>query len=658
MRIAAIILIVAIFNTLFSQSNITDTTHLLKGVVIKSGAIQMEQQAVKQLSIIGESDLKKSACCNLSESFENSATVDVTFADAVSGAKQLKMLGLEGIYAQNLTENLVGIRGLNQTFGTAYVPGPWLKSIQLSKGVGSVTNGFESITGQINAEFKKPQNAEKFFVNFYINQDARTEFVLYHAHHLKNPKWSVANFGHAQINWLKRDMNHDHFMDNPLVNQFNFLNRWNYFSGNRFAFNSSIFFTYEDRTGGSIYFDRKTDDISPVRNWGIFLKTIRTEAFAKASYVLSDKASALLQGKYYYHQQDGQIGLKNYAAREHFGFVNLHFQQEFAEHDNKLKLGISLQLNDTKENIDSFHFSRKEIIPGIYGEYSQTYFEKLFLVYGFRVDHHNLYGTFLTPRIHLRYHILHALNLRASAGRGYRVPNVVADNFGSFANNRQLVLPKNIKAEVAWNYGGSLRYDFNLNFYDGSISVDFYRTHFENQLVIDLENPFLLQMYNLNGKSYANSMQIEAEYEIIKNLTTKIAYKFDDVHTTYHNTLKRKPLKPLHKGLFTINYKTKNEKWRFDMGLVWYGKSRIPANAATDFEESKSKDLFLLNAQVTFVLKKVWEFYIGGENLANQQQKNPIINSQNPFSNTFDASLIWGTTRGAMAFAGIRFKIE
>jgi outer membrane receptor for ferrienterochelin and colicins len=644
-----------------AQKSSLDSTQQMKAVeVVSKQATRMETSA-HNIEIINSGALVKDACCNLSESFVNSASVDVNYSDAVSGAKEIRLLGLDGAYSQIMIENIPAIRGLGSAFGLNYIPGPWMNSIQVNKGAGSVVNGFESVTGQINIEMKKPQNAEKFYANVFLNQDLRAEANIYSARKLKNNKWSTMLLTHGQYNWLKMDLNHDRFLDNPLVGEGNIMNRWTYQSGKGFTFISAIDVIGEDRRGGQTQFDFGKDKmLQPY--WGMQLRTIHTDAFAKTGFTLSETSSIGVQYKYYYHDQSGFIDRRDYHGREHFGYLNFIYQRTYTDNpDNVIKVGASLQTGQTTESFDTFSYRRLEITPGAFVEVTYDYNHKLTLIGGLRADYHNLYGPFLSPRFNLKWNILYYLTLRVSAGRGYHVPVVFAENYGLLSNNRDISIQKNILPEHAWNYGASLTYKFFLDFREGAISVDFYRTDFENQLIVDMEDPRQLRFYNLSGRSYSNSVQTEVHYEVAKGFDVKLAYKYDDVRSTYGGVRKQTPLHPRHKGLASLEYVTKNKQWRFNTSFTWYGKARVPDTSPNDLANQRplvSKDYFLMNAQITYTLRKKWDFYIGAENILNQTQSNAIIANDAPFSKQFDASLVWGQLRGAMVFAGFRVSIK
>ncbi len=644
----------------YAQTDTAQTEVQLKDIEITTKKATRLELSPMNVEVLNAGDLVKDACCNLSETFENTATVDVNFTDAVSGAKEIRMLGVDGVYTQIVLENVQSIRSLGNTFGLTYIPGPLMKSIQVNKGSGSVANGYESMTGQINVELKKPLGTERLYANLFLNQDLRTELNLISAAKI-NDKWSTLTSVNGQLSQLKIDMNHDHYLDNPLVKNINLFHRWFFMNGKNFNFILGAAATVEDRTGGSVHF-KPTDDRLGQNYWGLRLRTNRAEVFAKTGFTLPKENFIGVQYKYIFQNQYGFVGRRNYNAVEHFGYLNLIYQKNLNDRNDVLKVGASMEADYVTENFDSIGLKRMELVPGAFteGTFNFGKNKRVILVTGMRIDQHNKYGTFVTPRINVKWNILYDLSLRVSGGRGYRVPTLFAENFGLLANNRAIVIAPNIKAEEAWNYGASLVYKFFLNFREGTISVDYYRTDFINQVVIDLEDARQLQLYNLKGKSFANALQAEVSYEVIKRFDVKLAYKYELTKTDYQSGRKIIPLRPQHRGLVSLQYTTKNNHWRFNTGLNWFGKTRIPDTSVNDLanqRSGKSKDFFQLNAQVTFRLKQ-WEVYIGGENLLNFTQKNPIISGDQPFSNQFDASLIWGPLRGAMAFTGVRFILK
>lgn len=636
---------------LFGQG-LDSVQHIKEVQIIQKQSSHMELPT-QNVELISSADLVKDACCNLSESFMRTPAVDAQYSDGVSGAKEIRMLGLAGNYLQIMYENLPGIRGINSVYGLEYVPGPWMSSIQINKGAGSVVNGYEAITGQMNIELKKPQSAEKFFVNVYVNQDARVEANTHFSFRLKEKPWYTMGFVHIASNWLRMDFNHDGFMDNPLYKRVTAMNRWFHLKkdGGMFLLAASV--NYEDRNSGQMKYNFRTAHEKQTA-WGNALQTLHPELFSKLAFNFNEKQSLGLQAKYSYHNQQGFIGQKNLTGNEHFGYFNSIYQNEFSE-GNLIKIGASLLVNNLNERLDTFQFQRKEIVPGFFSEATLKPHKKVSIVAGIRFDHHNLYGSFLSPRLNVKWDILNDLVLRVSGGRGYRIPNLIADNYAYFFSNRQLFIEQ-VKPEIAWNYGASLSYKFNLDFREGWIHVDFYRTDFQQQIIVDLEQPEELNIYVQRGKSYSNSLQADVTYEIVKNVTAKIAYKWDNVMMNYRSGLKIQALKPQHKILLVLDYDWKKTGLLFTSNIAWYSKGRIP-NIGNE-ANVQARNLFVWNMQITKTIREHWSVYVGAENILNQRQPNPILSADRPFQPAFDATMIWGPVRGAMAYAGFRFTLE
>ncbi len=622
-----------------------------------------------KVETLGEKEIQKAACCNLSESFETNPSVDVSFTDAVTGTRQIQLLGLAGPYTQITRENMPDVRGLSSMYGMAFIPGTWIESIQLNKGAGSVLNGFESVAGQINVELKKPESAENLFLNLYGNEGGRVEANLNLAHQFNNQKWSSGLLLHHLHNSVRRDRNGDGFLDNPLSNHLIALNRWKYLDTNGLVFQLGVKFTLADHVGGQFVVNR-TSMAPSLTNWGMHTKIDRYETWSKIGKTFNDKPykSVGLQVSGAQHNQNSYFGLQQYSASQSSAYVNGIYQNIFGNTNHKYKAGASLQYDDYQESLNDTTFDRTEVVPGAYFEYTFTRGEQFNLVAGSRIDYHNLFGVFVTPRIHLRYAYKEKTVWRASAGRGQRTANILAENNNLFASARQVIIqgdntnkPYGLNPEVAWNYGINVTRNFRLAYREGSTSIDVYRTDFENQIVIDLDqSPQQVVYYNLQGQSYSNSLQAQIDYELIKRLDVRLAYRWFDVKTTYNGILLQKPLIAAHLAFVNLAYKTPRE-WKFDYTLHWQGEKRIP-NTATNPSQyqlnSNSPNFITMNAQISKTLREKWDVYVGVENILNYKQTNPIVASDQAFSPYFDATLIWGPVFGRNTYFGLRYKIK
>jgi len=604
-------------------------------------------------------ELRKAACCNLSESFQTNTSVEVGEADAVSGAKSVRMLGLDGAYVQMLTEGIPTLRGLAITYGLNYIPGPWMDAIAITKGSGSVTNGYEPITGQINVEYMKPEKADRLYLNLYANHMGRLEGNLNLAHRFSD-QWSTMALLHLSGLNTTIDHNDDHFLDMPKYRLFSGIQRWKY-HGEKLESMFGVKMLSENRTGGQVSFNSNAPRTID-NGYGIGVNTQRVEAFAKTGFFLPDPNSSIgtmMSG--IYHQQNAFFGLNEYEGIQKNLYLNLLYQTIIGSTAHQITTGLSYMHDDYEETYNQTQYLRTENVPGIFAEYSYNLADKMSLVSGLRADYHNLYGFMLNPRIHWRYNPTAKGTLRASVGRGMRVANIFAENMGIFASARDLVVEETLNPEVAWNYGMNYTQDFQLFDRKGFVTVDAYRTDFTNQVIADAYSTNnLLEIYNLNGKSFANSFQIEVSHELLKKVDVKLAYKFDDARSTFGNRLLQIPLQAQHKALFNIAYETLNSHWKFDFTTQWHGPrylfNTLLDNGTQNLLPQKSPSFFILHAQVTYIFLN-FEWYVGGENLTGFTQHHPIQDHHNPFGEQFDATNIWGPIVGQMIYSGIRFKI-
>ncbi|MCD6068180.1 MAG: TonB-dependent receptor plug protein [Bacteroidetes bacterium] len=624
-----------------------------------------------KVETLGQRELMKAACCNLSESFETNPSIDVNFSDAVTGTKQIQMLGLSGSYALITKENMPYLRGLASIYGLSFIPGSWIQSIQLSKGAGTVINGYESFTGQINTELQNPRNSERLFFNAYVNANARNEYNLNLSHKL-NDVWSTGLLLHASSNPLKQDMNHDGFLDIPTGSQLNVANKWAYETKKGFEGQFGASYVTDKREGGQARQFLHHADTLPMYTIGI--NTERVDVFAKNGFVFKKRpaTSMGLQLNYSSHTQDNFYGNTIYTGTQNTAYANLIFESYIGNTNHKYKTGLSFLNDNVKERFKDLDYKRNEIVPGAFVEYTYNYLTKFNLVAGLRADQHNYYGLFFTPRLHMRYEMNKGQSvLRASGGRALKTANIFAENTNLMASSRAFVImpadfamPYGLDPETAWNYGLNFTQKFKIDFREAYVTIDAYRTDFENQVVIDLDdNTQQVLFYNLKGVSFSNTAQFEFGWEAWKNLNIKAAYRFVDNRTSFTKGLLEKALVSQHRAFIYAGYETKDEHWMFDATLQWFGSKRLPtteSNPPGYRRADRSPDYFNLNGQITYAIKKKqeWNFYIGVENALNFKQRSPIVSAYYPFGPYFDASMIWGSVYGRMLYGGLRFKIK
>ncbi|MDP2887649.1 MAG: TonB-dependent receptor [Bacteroidota bacterium] len=608
---------------------------------------------------INGAELHKAACCNLSESFVTNPSVDVSYNDAITGAKQIKLLGLDGTYSQLQTENFPNLRGLATNYGLMYIPGPWLESIQVSKGAASVVNGYESITGQINANFKKPDAVEFFHFNLFGSAEGKSEINSNYSLKLSE-KTSTAFFVHGENFENRIDHNSDGFLDEPLVKQIHLFNQWKYFDGKRFMIHSGFHYLNEDRTGGQTEF-RKEMSRTALKPYGVNVGNERVEAYVKAGYDFEGMQHSLaLISNFTKHKMNSYYGLNNYSGDEFTGYGNLiHTFSIDQPGVHTLNSGISMVYNQTDEVLNQNIIGVNEVVPGIFSEYTFKPSPKITAMAGVRSDFHNTFGTFITPRFHLKYSPNEHLNMRVSAGKGYRTPRIVAENSFLLANFRPLKFTTNEILEEAWNYGISVTQEVHLFERSLSIGAEYFRTDFINQLVVDRESSseFIL-LAPLDGKSYANSYQVEMSYELLPRLDILAAWRVNDVKQTIGNQLVRKPLSSKYKGLIALNYSDQLKKWMFDYTAQFNGGGRLPVVAGSSGILPTEFPAFTqMNAQITKYFR-YWNLYAGAENLLNYVQDHPVLGADLPFGSDFDATRIWGPVMGRKFYAGIRITLN
>lgn len=640
-------------------------------IVYLTGGTEISYLNPIKTEVLNERYLMKAACCNLSESFETNPSIDVNFADAISGTRQIQMLGLSGQYAQITKENMPYLRGLAGNYGLTFIPGTWIQSIQLSKGAGSVVNGYESFTGQINTELRDPENSDKVLFNAYGNQSGRNEYNLNASRKLTS-NLATAILAHTSYNPLAQDHNHDHFADIPKGNQYNVMNKY--------AFRKSAF---EAQVGGGYMEDKRDggqfkallhgyNDSVPLYKTGIYNR--KWELYGKTGFVFRKKpgTSTGLQLSYLDHDQTNFYGNNKYQGRQKTFYSNYIFQGIIGTTDHMYKTGLSYMDDEVAESFNTNNYYRHERVAGVFLEYARNYKDKLNLVAGIRGDYHNYYGLFFTPRLHLRYAFTSGSILRFSGGRALRTANIFSDNSFLMVSSRvwsvdtsHHAMPYGLKPETAWNYGVNFTQKFKINYRDAYVTLDIYRTDFSSQVVVDVDhNPQQVLIYNLKGPSFSNTAQFEFNMEPRKRLLVKTAYRYVDTRVSFRQGLLQKSMVSTHRAFINLAYQTKANHWQFDFTTQYNGRKRLPQTVLNPDGLKRpawSPDYFNLQGQITYLTKiGGWDFnlYAGFENLLDYKQYNPIVSGTQAFGPYFDASMVWGPVYGRMVYAGIRLKLK
>ena len=660
-------------------------------------------------TITGEA-LCMAACCNLSESFETSASVDVAYSDAATGAKQIRLLGLSGTYVQMLTENTPNIRGLAQAFGMEYIPGPWMEAIQVSKGTSSVLNGYEAIAGQINVEYLKPQTQDPISLNAMISTETHAEVNATGGWDL-NDKVSTGILFHAQNMSLELDHNHDGFLDMPKNTNVNLLNRW-YVKTGDYTGQFLVRGLFDRRVGGQT---QEAIKHGPFANpYHINLNTYRVDGFMKNGYVFDNElgTSIGIIASASYHNQQNAYGPRQWNAAQTNAYLNAIFQTSFddsatdlwEEHEHKLSAGLSVNFDKYDEElylpygIDSHTYNRDtwEVTPGAFVEYTYTYKDKVTLLAGIREDYSSTYGFFTTPRMNLRYAPFEWWTLRGSIGLGYRSPNAIADNAAYLPSNRVYYFDAaNLAQERSMNTGISTVFYIPMGKRELQLSGEYYYTKFIDGVIVDMDRSLhgitLYNMHDVDGAQYfSHNWQVEANMEILRGWSMTTAFRYTDVKQTSFNSevgeyqLRDKPLQNKFKGIVTMSYQTPLKTWQFDLTAQFNGEGRMPDGFVVP---EGSKQYKISNGQIYHkwypqllgqVTKffRTWSIYLGAENMTNFTQDSPIVGERvsgnkamkheaegehgfvDPSSANYDASMIWAPIHGWKMYLGFRWSLE
>ncbi len=644
-----------------------DSAEVLNEVTVKSRRGLYKLGGATNSELITASELKRAACCNLGESFTTNPSVDVNYNDAATGARQIRLLGLSGSYVQFLTENIPNFRGAASPYGLGYVAGPWMQSIQVSKGASSVKNGYESITGQINVEMKKPQADPQLSVNMYYDIMNKLEANVDGNWHF-GPEWSAGLLTHFENGFSSHDANSDGFADMPQVRQLALMPRVAYL-GRSYVFQAAGRYIDERRTGGQLEGHAHPAGNMPL--YRIQLDTRRWEAFAKNALMYDrdndGNVALIISGSG--HSQDALYGLRLCDIDQHEFYASAMFERKWSER-HALSTGIQTNydhyryhtLLDPAATAAADTYSEHEAVAGAYAQYTYNLDERLVAMAGLRYDWSDLYGSMLTPRMHLRYNPAADLSLHASAGRGYRSPHPLAEYSYLLASSRRMEISGHLRREAAWNFGVGGSWTLRPLQKKTTLSAEYYHTSFSSQLMANLDrDPHAVYIYSSQGRSYSHSLQLELSVDLLAELNLTAAWRLTDVKAAYYGDgLQQKPLTPRNKGLFTLGWSPNMGLWQFDISCAINGSGRMPqpytlADGSLSWPE-RYNTFARLNAQITRNFRH-WAIYLGGENLTAYRQKNPVIGASGPWGPDFDATMVYGPLQGAMIYVGFRYNI-
>lgn len=644
-------------------------------VVERAQGVQLSTRSTNATEQIGQKELKRAACCDLSESFETNATVDVSYSDAVSGTKTIRMLGLDGKYAQMSLENIPFVRGLSTSSGLTLIPGTWIKDINLSKGAGTAVNGPNAMTGQIDLCLLNPLDEPPLFVNLYGNSQGRMEANI---HTAQRTGAHSANLLLLHGNWFDRamDQNNDGLLDMPRTKRLNVMNRWMHLDEKRSG-QFTVRAVHDERIGGQDPMRPGAEahaghGLGPYR---IDVLNRMLDGVAKHGWVFKGDATKsiglIASGRW--HGSISTYGLRSYAGEQRSAYLSGIYQQLLRDGNDQIKAGLSFQYDDYDERFVSrrsdaptdtlqrLDLGRTERMPGVFAEHTLKR-DRLSIVSGLRFDMNDRFGNALSPRLHLKYDVDPLTVLRASVGHGFRTANPLVENAAVMASSRWIALEGRLGMERAWNFGASALKKFKWLDRKWAIAVDAYHTRFTRQLIADLDrDPQTLALYMLNGPSYANSVLTDVQVDLSRSFQLKLSHRWYEVRSTYDGRLLERPFTPSHRGLIDLAYTSPEEHWRFDINLNLFGEGRIPATALNPTDAlrfpARSPAFATLHAQVTHATG-AWEFYLGGENLTSTLQQRQVIAPDDPYGPYFDASLIWGPTNKAMLYGGLRYSLK
>lgn len=623
--------------------------------------------------VITSGELSKGACCDLAGCFNTSGAVQPATTNVITNSQELRILGLSGIYNQVLFDGMPIIQGLSYTYGISAIPGPLVQNIFVAKGANSVIQGHESISGQINVEPKEPGNADKLLLNAYLNSFLESKFnAIYSADIGKRKEWKSLTAFHTVQPARKVDRDEDSFLDLPRLTRYMFYHKLKYRDDNSWGWSSRIgvMYTNEQRVGGQLDFNPEIDQGSS-NVYGQTVNIIQPTLYTKTGYRFNDHQAVTLLMSGYFQRQTSWFGETQYHADQINLWGTLQWEQHWGtNHD--LKTGLSFRRTRLDEDISftanplnkSYQGSYlyDELVPGAFAENTFRWFsDKLTWIAGARVDHHNEFGWYFTPRSLLKYDFSANTTVRFSSGYGWRRAYIFPENINLLASQRDVIFQENLKPEEAINIGLNALQRFSFQHVLGYISADFYQTRFINQIFPDYNtDPTKALLTNYTGTSLSNGLQVDLDLNLYERVNFKASYNFLEVYRETESGKTLLPFVPRNKVLTSFSYKPLNEKWHVDLNAHWYGIQQLPETSGLpdDLKRPSQSDSYtVINLQYTRNWRRL-EMYVGVENLLDFRQKRPIISWQDPYSPYFDTSSVWGPTQGIEGYVGLRYRLN
>ncbi len=640
--------------------------HLDEVQLIQSRKSMMQSYIeIGNLTNVTSDELLKAACCNLAESFETNPSIDSYHADAITGVRQIRMLGLNSNQILLSNENIPITRTISQPFEYSFIPGLQIESIHVSKGTGSVVGTYQSLGGEINVELKKPKTDNRFVMELFQTLHGRFEANLGKTFKL-NKRLSTSFYGHYNQRTKPLDHNDDGFLDNPLVEQTNLLNRWQYADHVKgFLVLGSFRYVNDQKKAGQLgsNFDSKQpEDLF----WKSHASTSRFDSSLKIGYVNPQipYRSSGLQLSYTVDDQNSFYNQRKIDLWHKSFYANFIYSSILFNTKTKFQTGLIFGLDTVNQDVTGVERFGNRNIPhwGSYFEVTHNNLNGLSLMAGLRIDIYSDFGLFVTPRLNLRYQLFEKTQLRLSTGSGRKASYYVIENQQLLTSNRKIIIGgiNDFGKNIVWNMGGSLTHRFDLFGSDSQLILDYYATDYQTQTIVDWETPGEISFYQSQDKAKANSFQGEYNHRLSNQIDIRMAYRYDDVKTTYKDGYKAVPLIPKHRFFFNFSWTSiptsNGSLWRTNFTIHRVGSQRL-VKKADHFSESFSNPYQLINAQLNRKLNQQLEIYLGGENIGSFKQKNPIISANNPSHMTFDASQIYGPIFGLMAYIGLKWQL-
>lgn len=642
--------------------------------------VRLSKKSVLSKELISEVELRKAACCDLSESFETNASISASFTDAVTGTRQIRLLGLEGPYALYTRGNLQTMGGLSSVLGLALIPGAWIQSIQLTKGPGSVVNGAAAMSGQINYELRPSFTKEKAHFNLFAGPGRFEQNAIYTWK--QSAKWSSNVMVHGRQQLFRWDGNEDGYLDAPLSNHVFIQNAWKHQGANSEA-QFGIKASGINNIGGSTLYGTPT--LVPI--WSHELQTERYELWAKRGYFLDGGINRSIGTQFSATYQDlnSYFGNRIFTGKERRLYGNLIFQDNILDTRHTLKGGLDANSFSISQQMWENDGSYDGLCTGVYGEYSYVNSpdgEGFSMILGQRIDVLRYYLPFYVPRLHLKYNS-GPWAFRGQASRSWRIATLGPEYMGYMANDRTAVFlgngggPITEPIEKSNTYGIGVNWSKDVLFKEMQWYADIFYTQFANKVVFDFDGSTDTLLIGSPGGSYSNvqerilyspysiSAQVGGQYELFHRTMIKASYRYQEVKqrdlTAYYASGAIEDYFKLEEVILNVPhlvYLGASYSGRKGMGIelnaTYNSSQRLPLVGYA----KRSPAFTMLNGQISKEDRAFGQFYIGIQNALNVRQLDPIVGGNLPFDGGFDASIVWGPIMGRQIYAGWRYDLK